>query len=319
MASGQRVEAVLAAAGLLDLAGGMAVAYTSPGTGVVTWASGELGSGLAITPSTPMYAASVTKQMVAALVAQQVLAARLHADDRVVDLLPTLPAWAQPIRVRHLIHHTSGLPATARILAAVGLDDERDLENSLVLQALGTLSFPDAPAGGAFVYSNIGYVVLAEALSALTGVALAVLAEDSLFQPLGMTTSRLAADEHPTLTGITNAPRTVGDGGLWTSADDLLLWLDALNHDRLGAALTRLVQTPGRLDDGTPLDYAWGITARPSPRGTSYTHGGGWTGWTAKTVRRPATDTAVALLTTSDDPEAVSQAAVELHELLAAL
>ena len=80
-----------------------------------------------------------------------------------------------------------------------------------------------------------------------------------------------------------------------------------------------MVQTPGRLDDGTALDYAWGITARTSARGTSYTHGGSWPGWTAKTVRRPVADTAVALLTTNNDPDAVSQAAVELHELLPTL
>ena len=161
-----------------------------------------------------MYAASVTKQMVAALVAQQVLGGQLDPDDRVVDLLPALPAWAEPIQVRHLIHHTSGLPATARVLAAVGLDDQQHLDNSLVLQALSNLSHPDAPPGRAFVYSNIGYVVLAQALSALTGTAVPILAEKSLFQPLGMTDSRLAADKQVTLPDATTQPRTVGDGGL---------------------------------------------------------------------------------------------------------
>jgi CubicO group peptidase (beta-lactamase class C family) len=103
---------------------------------------------------------------------------------------------------------------------------------------------------------------------------------------------------------------------LWSSALDLLTWLDALSSDRLGPELTRLVQRPGRLDDGTALDYAWGVTARSGSEGTSYTHGGKWPGWSAKTVRRPATGTAVVLLTTSDDVPAVSRAALELHDLL---
>jgi Beta-lactamase len=76
------------------------------------------------------------------------------------------------------------------------------------------------------------------------------------------------------------------------------------------------VQTPGRLDDGTPLDYGWGVTARPGGVGTSYTHGGNWPGWSAKTNRRPATGTAVALLTTSDDVRGVSQAAIDLRDRL---
>ncbi len=101
-----------------------------------------------------------------------------------------------------------------------------------------------------------------------------------------------------------------------TSPADLLTWLDALNRGRIGTELTRMVQTPGRLDDGTPLDYAWGMTARPGRGGTTYTHGGQWPGWTAKTVRCPSTRTAVALLTTSEDADAVSRVGMDLHERL---
>lgn len=92
--------------------------------------------------------------------------------------------------------------------------------------------------------------------------------------------------------------------------------LDALNCDRLGPDLTPLVQTSGHLDDGTGLDCAWGITARSSPAGTSYSHGGNVPGWSARTVRRPSTRTAVALLTLSNNVQVVSQAAVDLHEPL---
>lgn len=67
------------------------------------------------------------------------------------------------------------------------------------------------------------------------------------------------------------------------------------------------------------MGYGWGVTVRPSLDGNTYTHGGNWPGWSAKTVRRPATQTAVALLTTSDDVDAVSQTALEIHENLAVL
>lgn len=314
--SGQQIERLLQQTGLLGTNTGVAVACLSPRTGVLTWTCGSLGSGTALDPSTPMYAASVTKQLIGVLVAQQVLAARLHSDDRVIELLPTLPGWAESIRVRHLLHHTSGLPTAARVLAAVGLDDEQHLTNSLVLHGLASLYAPEAPAGSTFAYSNIGYIVLAEILRALTGTALPVLAQESLFAPLGMTASFLTSDEQPTLPLVTKTPRTIGDGGWWTSASDLLIWLDALNCDHLGPDLTQLVQTPGYLDDGSALDYAWGITARPTARGTNYTHGGNVPGWSAKTVRRPATRTAVALLTVSNDVQGVSQAGFDLHESL---
>jgi CubicO group peptidase (beta-lactamase class C family) len=265
---------------------------------------------------TPMYAASLAKQVVAALAAQQVLAAQLDPDASITDLLPGLPARAGAIRVRHLIHHTSGLPTTARVLAAVGLpvNGERHLDNALVMHGLRRLRAPDRPPGKVFAYSNSGYVVLAELLCAVTGTSLPDLARARLFTPLGMSASRLSTTPDRTLPEETCPPRTLGDGGLWTTAGDMLTWLDGLNRDRAG--VSSLMQTPGRLDDGRRLDYAWGITARPDPAGTSYTHGGNWPGWCAKTIRRPATGTAVALLTTSNDVEAVSQAAVDLHDRL---
>lgn len=316
MAASAWIERLLERAGLLSPAAVVVVACSSPSNEVLTWSSAGRESGVAIDAATPMYVASVTKQLIGVLVAQQVSAGRMHTDDRVVDLLPTLPAWAEQIRVRHLLHHTSGLPATAKVLMAAGVDDEQHSSNELVLQGVAALPAPDAPAGRVYSYSNVGYVVLAEALSALTGTALPVLARESLFSPLGMTASWLGSEEQPTLATLPRPPRTVGDGGWWVSALDLLTWLDVLNRDRLGADLTQLVQTPGRLDDGTALDYAWGVTARPNAAGTSYTHGGHWPGWSAKTVRRPKTGTAVALLTRSDDVKAVSEAGLALHESL---
>ena len=118
------------------------------------------------------------------------------------------------------------------------------------------------------------------------------------------------------LPGHAAPPATIGDGGLWTCTADLLTWLEAINQDRLGATLTSLVQSPGQLEDGTALDYAWGIGPRPGPAGSSYVHGGEWPGWCAMTVRCPATGTAVAILAATEDMSTVSAAALRLHEQL---
>lgn len=313
---GSWMQPVLRRAGLLDSPAVVAVACTSPEAGVQMWTGRASSSGMAVDPKTPMYAASVTKQFVGVLVAQQVLSGRLGPDDAVVDFLPSLPGWAKGIRVRHLLHHASGLPTTARVVAALSLHDEQQLTNRLVLQGLSSVAGPEAPAGHVFAYSNVGYVLLAETLVSVTGLSLAVLARQALFDPLGMTDSRFSSEKNPLLLADVRVPRTVGDGGLWTCAADLLVWLNALNGGRLGSDLTRLVQTPGHLDDGTALAYAWGVTARSAPLGTSYTHGGSWSGWSAKTVRCPARGTAVALLSTSDDVQAVSQAGIDLHDQL---
>ena len=313
--AGPDLEAHLRGSGLLREDVAVALACTAPGTGRLTCCRGVL-AGRPVEAGTPFYVASVTKQLVGVLTAQQVLAGRLDVEAGVRTLLPGLPSWAAPVRVRHLLHHTSGLPGTSRVLAAAGLVEERALTNAAVLAGLDRLAGPDRPPGKVFAYSNVGYVVLAEVLAAVTGIALPVLARRQVMDPLGLT-GWLGAPPAGTPDGR-RPPGTLGDGGWWTGAADLLTWLDALDRGLLGSGVSALVQTPGRLDDGSPLTYGWGVTVHADGGPTALTHGGSWPGWTAKTVRSRGTGTAVALLTTSDDADAVSRAAVELHAQLVA-
>ena len=290
------------------------MAATSAGTGPFVWSAGTGPDAAPVTTRTQMYAASITKQFLAALVGQSVLARRLELDAGVRQILPLLPSWAEQVQVRHLVHHTAGLPTTSRLLRTLNLSDEAALDNQLVLHGLSELPRLDETPGRVFVYSNIGYVLLAEILRAVTGADPAVLAHQALLTPLGLTDTGIRTSAPYPLRSP--PPRTVGDGGLWTTATDLLHWLEALNRRRLGDELTDLLQTAGHLDDGTCLDYAWGMTVRPAVLGATYTHGGTWPGWTAKTVRNPAAGTALALLTGHDDAHLVSDVAMAAHEQL---
>jgi hypothetical protein len=87
------------------------------------------------------------------------------------------------------------------------------------------------------------------------------------------------------LPSLMPAALSVGDGGLWTSVCDLLLWNAGLLADALGISDT--LHTPGSLDDGTPLDYAWGVRIFRASSGSVQSHGGDWDGATAKLVRLP--------------------------------
>lgn len=210
------------------------VAATSPRTGDLGWSAGALAGGEPFTLRTTAYGASVTKQIVAALAARAVLDGGLDPESGVREHLPELPPWAAAIRVRHLVHHTGGLPQPPVLATALGYPAGPAgwamLDNSGVRAALGRIQAPAGPPGRAYGYDNTGYPP---------------------------------------------PPATVGDGGLWTCAADLLRWLQALNEGTFGRELSDLVQTPGRLDDGTLLDYAWGVGPRPAPVGTTYLHGGG--------------------------------------------
>jgi CubicO group peptidase (beta-lactamase class C family) len=297
----------------------VAAGVSSPGHGRRHWSAGELWQE-PVTPSTTFYAASITKQLVAALVARAVLDGHIDTQAGIRTYLPGLPPWTTPIRVHHLLHHTAALPQPDRLAAALGHTDDAvgwsRLDNQAVLLALHRMTPPPLPPGQEFSYDNTGYILLTELLRVVHGRGIADLARSEIFEPLSLAGSRLGGPPPMTLPRHAATPGTIGDGGLWTCLADLLTWLEAMNEGRLGADLTALVQSAGRLEDGTVLDYAWGIAPRPGPAGTLYLHGGEWPGWCAVTLRSPATATAVAILAATEDMSTVSAAALDVHGLL---
>ncbi len=101
---------------------------------------------------------------------------RLRLDDQVAALLPGFATAG--VRVRHLLTHTSGLPAW-RDLRAAGRDPAERLAAALREPAV-------QPPGRAVVYSDLGFIALGALLEAVAGVPLPELARREVFAPLGM-------------------------------------------------------------------------------------------------------------------------------------
>jgi CubicO group peptidase (beta-lactamase class C family) len=240
------------------------------------------------TTTTLIYMASLAKQVTAACAA-------LLARDGRLDVDAPVP-WSPEVRVRHLIHHTAGLPAEH--------PTGTDRTSAGVLRAAGRL---DAPPGTRQSYSNVGYVRLAEVIGAAAGEPLPEFARRRIFEPLGMTDTLFWSGPGPRPPGAAPldpphpAPLSIGDGGLWSTAADMLRWADGLNTDRLG--VTALVQTPGRLDDGTPLDYAWGMGVRDHGGHVTYRHGGSWADVRTMLVRVPEKGLDLVVLALADRTE----------------
>ena len=97
-----------------------------------------------------------------------------------------------------------------------------------------------------------------------------------------------------------------------------MTWLRACNQARFGADTQRLAESTSRVADGSPVDYAWGVRATPTPRGRLITHGGSWHTWLAKTARIPERGVAVAILSTGASAQAISDIGTNLAKSLAA-
>ena len=149
-----------------------------------------------VTPDTLYDAASLTKPVVTVtLAAMLVEAGELDLDAPVAQLIPEwqdapgIAASAAPgvvtrvderarVTVRHLLTHTSGLPAHLDYFKT--LATRRDLVARVVAEPLV------CPPGTQSVYSDVGFILLGEIIARVTGRALDELARERIFEPLGM-------------------------------------------------------------------------------------------------------------------------------------
>lgn len=268
-------------------------------------------------PLTVDYTASLSKQITAACAALLVRQGRLDTESTLAQWMPELPTWAGTIRVRHLIHHTSGLPEG---IAFDGLHRaELDRTTAGVIEALVQVDELDSTPGTEFRYSNAGYVCLAIVIERAAGRPLPDVAREHVFQPLGMADSRYWSGpaRHPPGAAPTPAhypaALSVGDGGIWSTAPDLLRWYQALERDELG--ITALLQTPGHLDDGTQLDYAWGMGIREHAGRRIYRHGGRWAGLCAQLIRIAEHSSFLIIALDDDEQRTVNLADAMIEEL----
>jgi CubicO group peptidase (beta-lactamase class C family) len=254
----------------------------------------------------------VAKQFTAFAAALAIQQRRMSADDSIRKFLPELPAYADAITVRHLIHHTSGLRDYNTLLAIAGRRGDEAYDNPTVLRITARQKKLNFTPGDEYLYSNTGYTLLATIVERATGTPFAAFAESNVFKPLGMTATHYHTDSgrlikrramayaegaKDTWRLDTPSNERAGAGGLYTSVRDLLRWDENFYQPAVGsAALLREIQTPGKLSNGSPLTYAWGLQIG-SYRGTPIVeHTGSLGGYRAHLMRFPDQHTSVAVL-----------------------
>jgi CubicO group peptidase (beta-lactamase class C family) len=275
------------------------------------------------------YVGSLAKQFVAACAAVLVDDGVLDVDAPVTDYVGDLPAWAGGVRVRHLIHHTSGITDRDREgppPPPAGLDAWGNADVMAGIRRLDATSFPP---GSRYAYSNRGYQLLGQVIAVAAETSFAGLAADRLLAPIGMTHSFFRDAETPlpptAARGHFEAHdgrvyveparwHAVGAGGLWTTADDLARW-DATFYD--DGSIAHRLTTRGTLDDGTPIHYGWGLSIRTHRGQPIHSHGGSFPGWLSKMVRFPEQRTTILVLANGERRDVSGDAFALADELLA--
>jgi len=294
----------------------------TPGAAIAVIEDGELvhsrGYGIAqleyeieIGPETVFHVASVSKQFTAMAVILLALEGKLSLDDEVRQHLPWVPDFGVPITLQQLIHHTSGLRDQWESLLIAGwrLDDVITHDHiRAVVERQRELNF--AP-GERHLYCNTGYTLLAEVVAAVSGKSFPQFTRERIFEPLGMSSTHFHDDhEHvvpnraysyqPSTEGFRKSVLSYANAGatsLFTTAEDLVRWLENFDHHRVGGVEGfELLGKRVVLDDGKTLGYAGGILFGKYRGLETISHSGGDAGFRSHVVWFPERKLGIAVV-----------------------
>lgn len=167
----------------------------------------DLEKRLPATPSTAYGIGSITKSFTALGILQLAEEGKLSLDDPVEEFLPLrIKPFGEPIRVWHLLTHTTGIPALAYAEAELRWEQGtggRPLALATVEDFLAWLNgaedWVEARPGQRWFYLNEGYILLGGIIEKLSGLTYADYVRKNILVPLGMTNTGFLGEELPEL------------------------------------------------------------------------------------------------------------------------
>ena len=295
------------------------------------YGSASLELSVPLTSASVFYMGSVSKQFTAAAVVLAAEQGKLSLDDSIRRYIPELPDYGPPITLRQMLHHTSGLRDVLQLLALSGRNAADIHPTDELIDLVSRQRALNYQPGAEYLYSNTNYFLAAEVIKRATGQPLSAFAEANIFRPLGMTHTRFHDDRTAVVLGRVAAysPRgsafsvdwslnfeKVGDGGLMSSVDDLLLWDRNFYDNRLGkGTLLKELQTRGTLNNGRNIAYALGLEIGEYRGLPIVEHGGSLFGYRTEILRFPEQHFSVVCLcnVSNAGPAALARRVAEVY------
>jgi CubicO group peptidase (beta-lactamase class C family) len=260
----------------------------------------DLEHGTPISSATVFRIGSTSKQFTAAAMVLLEQEGKLSLDDDIRLHMPEIPEYGEPVTIRQLY---------LTLMYLSGLRDDDFFTDDEVVAMLARQRELNFPPGDQYLYSNSGYFLLSQIVKRVADVSLREYAEQRIFGPLGMQNTHFH-DDHTEIVpdrAMGYAPAEgdgfrismttlgmIGDGGVFTSVDDLLKW-DNFFYDSTAAVppvprysdFWQSMLTRGVLSDGDTLDYALGLSHGKYRGLRTIRHSGGFVGFRAQMVRFP--------------------------------
>ncbi|MFL5522826.1 MAG: serine hydrolase domain-containing protein, partial [Gemmatimonadaceae bacterium] len=227
---------------------------------------------VAVTPETVFHIASISKNILAAVVLQLFDEGKLRLDDDVTKYVPEAPTLGQHVTVQQLLNHTSGIYSFTSLPDATN-NERLELTHEQVLGLIKDKPFDFEP-GTRWRYNNSAFYLAGMVVERVTKQEYGAYVREHVFKPLGMSSAslcyarmmvpHLASGYEVDGGALVNAAFVswklpFAAGAVCATATDLAKWQAALDSGRvLTASSLALMRTPTTLANGTKIDYGLG-------------------------------------------------------------
>ncbi|MEG0873589.1 MAG: serine hydrolase domain-containing protein [Clostridia bacterium] len=262
---------------------GYALYFKTPYFKIEEYNGEELANaGFKIDGNTNFRLASVSKQFIAYAVLLLIDKGKIKLETKLTDIFAELPLFFSDITIQNLLNNTSGLPDYEEM--EHDTTQIKDYEIVTFLKENLKLYFKP---GTDYRYSNTGYVLLGLIIEKITKNSLSLFLKTEVFDKLRMYKSTVniqgktyvikRAFGHVILNdkfvlkdqGITTA--TIGDGGIYSSVNDLKKWLEFIqNNEKIQHTMLK----PNVLPNGKNTEYGYGIRVQKHKSFTIINHKG---------------------------------------------
>ena len=306
-----RVDSVVQAEMASRKIPGVAIAVIRRGQPVVVKGYGyaNVEHRVPVTPETIFQSGSLGKQFTATAVMLLVEEGKIELDTSITAYLPGAPATWQPIKVRHLLTHTSGIPDYT---GGSSVDYRKDYTEDELVKLAYDLPL-EFPAGSRWNYSNTGYVLLGAIVRKASGKFYGDFLRERVFVPVGMTTTRVISEDeiiphraagYRLVNGelrnqewVSPSLNTTADGALYFSIRDLIAWDRAIREGKiLRPESWKTILTQTTLTSGRRYPYGFGWSVDSVGGQLVNQHGGSWQGFKTYLARYLGDDMTVIVL-----------------------
>ncbi|HPN37316.1 MAG TPA: serine hydrolase domain-containing protein [Melioribacteraceae bacterium] len=274
---------------------------------------------ITINDSTNFRLASFSKQFTAMCIMILRDEGKIDLKSSLCDIYSNFPEYGKKITIKHLLTHTSGLIDYEDLLT----DENYQVLDNDVLNIMMDIDSTYFEPGTNYRYSNTAYALLAMIVEKISGLKYSDFLRKRIFLPVGMTNSvafRKGENEilnrafgYATENGNivysdqSNTSAVWGDGGIYSSVKDILMWDNILYSEKLISKSTLdEIYTGYVKTDRENTDYGFGWYIDNYKGIKRYYHTGETCGFRTVFQRYPDKHISIVVLANNRDTEVMT-------------